>query len=243
MAIFASKQPAAPPTTSPTYARPVPPAATMVSPAPAVVAATAVVPPAPSVPAVQRAKVSTPSVDPDIAKQLSHLARTVNAARKKAAESIIEAGLALVQANELLASHDGGSFGRWLKQACKMSRRSAYNYMAAARLFGGCATVAQRAFEPQALHVLAATAAPSAAVAEALKMAEAGQVVTVQVARRLVRQHTPHKQKQDKPERIVVLTSTGAVIIQPSMPGLNPTTILRNALHQLEAEQRQRGAA
>ena len=84
----------------------------------------------------------------DIDARLKSLARQIAGTKKKLVGNVLQIGEALTEAQDLLANHHGGAFGKWVKQSCGFSKRTAYNYMSAHLVFGGCATVAQRRFEP-----------------------------------------------------------------------------------------------
>ena len=73
----------------------------------------------------------------DVAKRLSGLARSIKSHQRKATQELLACGAALAEAQELLASHKGGTFGKWLTDKVQMSRSTAYNLISLHSKFGG----------------------------------------------------------------------------------------------------------
>jgi len=165
----------------------------------------------------------------NVKRRLASLARRIKSEKKKAVQSLLAIGEALAEAQDLLADHNRGSFGKWVRDNCKFSRRSAYNFITIYRQFGGCAIVAQL-IDDDALRMLAA--APEAAASEAIDLAEGGQHVTAQIAKQVIQRHKP-KKTRSCPDPIHVEVSGGVIVIRPSVEGVDIEAMLREAAVQL----------
>ena len=105
---------------------------------------------------------------------------------------IMAIGEELAGAHEDLAgAGKDGQFGPWVEGTFPFTKRTAYNYMRAWKVFGqevgngfplNC--------EPKAMYRLASPEVPKKAVSRALKLAERGKV-TDEVAKQLIQKYTP----------------------------------------------------
>jgi len=163
----------------------------------------------------------------DVPKRLRAIARQVQTERKRLAGSVILIGQRLSEAQDLLASYAGGSFNRWLDEACGFSRITAYKYLAAWRVFGACEPGLQARFEVSALTSLAADKTPQAARDEALQLASDGQAITGKLAKQLIAKHSPAR--TSRPKTLSLVFSGGAVVIR-SRPGQDVVGLLEAAL-------------
>jgi hypothetical protein len=100
--------------------------------------------------------------------------------RKRAADELIKHGEILHDVQQLLSNHHNGTFGDWLNSV-GLSRRTAYNAIAAYEHFGGCANLHN--LEVSAIYAL--TSNPDAKK-RALKLADKGTKVTHAMAQKLI---------------------------------------------------------
>jgi len=174
----------------------------------------------------------------DVDARLKSLARQIAGSKKKLVANVLEIGRALTDAQDLLADHAGGAFGKWVKQSCKFSKRSAYRYMSAHLTFGGCATVAQRRFEPSTMYLLANDSTPSAAVTEAIEFAESGETVTGKIAKQLIAKHGDGKparkvsSRPSRPQPIQLIDDQAVVTIRPLSEGVDICGVLSRLLKE-----------
>lgn len=119
------------------------------------------------------------------------LAADANRLIKKDVEAIIAIGRTLSAAQEILAKHGNGAFGKWVKAETPYSPRTAYRCISAFATFGDCATVAQ--MEVSAVYQLAENATPKSAVKEAVKLAESGVRISQASAKKIIKKHVGPK--------------------------------------------------
>lgn len=110
------------------------------------------------------------------------------AARRSAAESVVAIGKELAAAQAKLANHGNGAFCEWIKHRLGMSKSSAFRAIAAYQAFKDCPTLGQ--FEATALYALASGKTLEEATSEALSLAAAGEVVTAEKAREIIKKHS-----------------------------------------------------
>ena len=140
-------------------------------------------------------------IEKDDKSKLVWLAGEVN--RKKASGLIemLEMGKAIGDAHDILANHKGGTFGAWVEAECGISKRSAYNYMLAAKRFKGCASLAQlKQYTAEAIYTLSADSAPPEAIKKAEKLVEKGVKITEKVAKSLLKKKPAKPKAEPQPE-------------------------------------------
>ena len=165
----------------------------------------------------------------DVNRRLAGLARTVKSQTKKATGAILAAGEALAEAQDLLANHAGGSFGKWVTDKCSMSRRQAYRLIGLWDTWGGCDTVAQLA-DIDALRKMAG--APDGTVKKAIELMEDGQHLDLAPAKTLMASTATKKAKKNRPAPLVIQTKLGSVSIV-ARDGADPRRVLLDALDSL----------
>ena len=104
---------------------------------------------------------------------------------RKTAENIIEIGTELTF---LKSQTKHGEFAEILDAAFGWSDRTARNYRAVARMFGGENGKDCR-FGPSVLYLLASDAVADEVIEQAAEIAATGEVVTVETAKRLIQDH------------------------------------------------------
>ena len=188
---------------------------------------------------ITRAAPAAVRVEPiDIDARLKSLARQIAGSKKKLVANVLEIGRALTDAQDLLADHAGGAFGKWVKQNCGFSKRTAYNYMSAHLVFGGCAIIAQRRFEPSTMYLLANDSTPSGAVTEAIQIAESGETVTSKTAKKLITKHSDGKparkvsSRPGRPQPIQLIDAQAVVTIRPLSEGVDICSLLGRLLKE-----------
>jgi len=182
----------------------------------------------------------------DVDARLKLLARQIAGSKKKLVANVLAIGEALTEAQDLLASHHGGVFGKWVKQNCGFSKRTAYRYMSAQLTFGSCAPVAQRRFELSTMYILAHDSTPPAAVTEAIEIAESGETVTSKTAHQLIAKHgdgKPARKVSTRPEPILYDDPDAIVTVHAKHPGVDHGQVLARVFKKIMGERKAREAA
>ena len=123
--------------------------------------------------------------------------KKIDALTRHNVTAIIEIGADLLAVQADLAHHGDGTFQRFVKEAVGVSTKTAYNYMNLAGFLKDRVKITQ-SFDPAAVYLLTADAAPEAAEAEAVQRAEAGERITPKVAKEIIKRHS--EPKVDEPE-------------------------------------------
>ena len=167
--------------------------------------------------------------------QLKQIARKVRAAHKriqKAASAavlgVVELGEQLRIAKQLLASHKGGAFGKWLK-TCNIPRSSAHRAIQVFETLGDCPSVGQ--LDLSAAYALAASGTPDAAISEVIEITKSDRVDAKQV-RGIIAKHKPSRNKSAGPDPIVIRVG-GATVSIISSDRTDWAAILHEAVEQL----------
>jgi len=174
----------------------------------------------------------------DVDARLKSLARQIAGNKKKLVANVLTIGQALTDAQDLLADHAGGAFGKWVKQSCGFSKRTAYRYMSAHLTFGSCATMSQRRFDISTMYLLANDSTPSAAVTEAIEIAESGETVTGKTAKQLIAKHGDGKparkasSRPGRPQPIQLIDAQAVVTIRPLSEGVDICGVLSRLLKE-----------
>jgi len=184
-------------------------------------------------------KVSKGELVPEVDKKLADLARQIASAKRKVVQSMLAIGQSLAEAQSLLADHDGGAFGKWVRQKCGFTSKTGYRYLAAWRTFGGCDRLTQGKFSAEAMYLLGSDQAPQEAVDEALEAAKSGAKVTKKLAAQIIGQHSPKRKRDEGPAPVFVETPSAMVIIKPKVEGLLTETILEAAIRQVREQKRE----
>ena len=132
--------------------------------------------------------------DPEIIGKLEYLGREFRKAQIGVVRSCLTLGKILSDVRDLLEKYPG-KIDTWA-DGFGISRRTAYNYMAAYDRFGNCATVAL--LQDTALYELAPSETPKLAVSAALKMTEKGQLVTGKIAKELIAKYSKPAAPKDE---------------------------------------------
>jgi hypothetical protein len=125
---------------------------------------------------------------------LERCAGVIECARIKTVETIFDIGVQLQIANDELAHHGDGIFGKWVVQRCRMSRSAAHDAMKVVQVFGEHKQIVcppgGQTLDVKALGFLARDTTPEAAIKDALQLAARGERVTLAKAKRLVATYT-----------------------------------------------------
>ena len=127
------------------------------------------------------------SVEKEHAAKLRYCAREIQKLKATAATSLMTIGEMLIIAHEQLANYRGGTFLKWVESECGFSKSTAYNYMAAFRVFGSIPTVGN--LEDGAMYALAQNETPKKAIKEVLKLADKGAQITQKLAKEIIKKH------------------------------------------------------
>lgn len=180
----------------------------------------------------------------DVEAKLRGHARAIRAGRRSIIASVLKMGEHLTQAQDLLAADRVGTFLRWTKKECGLSRSVAYRLIQTYRAFG---TVPARGtllagIAPRLLQDLASS---PEATAEVLDLVESGQAVTERQGRQILAGTRPEvvAAKVSKPDPVTYLVDDGAIVIRAARDGVDPIMMLAQLLRQLRAVQDRREAA
>lgn len=137
-------------------------------------------------------------LDKETAGKLRYCAKAVQDLKKALAGNILAIGEKISIAHEQLAKRGNGEFQKWIESECGFSKATAYNYMAAYKVFGDVPAVAR--IEDSAMYALAQKDTPVEALKEALKLAENGVKITHKQAKELIKKHTDPDADQEAEE-------------------------------------------
>ena len=167
--------------------------------------------------------------------QLKQIARKVRAAHKRiqkaaaaAVLGVVELGEQLRIAKQLLASHKGGAFGKWLK-TCNIPRSSAHRAIQVFETLGDCPSVGQ--IDLSAAYALAASGTPDAAISEVIEITKTDRV-DAKLVRGIIAKHKPARNKSAGPDPIVIRVG-GATVSIVSSDRTDWASILHEAAEQL----------
>jgi hypothetical protein len=158
-------------------------------------------------------------------KQLNQLAAHAAEIRKRGkrmAEDVVEIGRRLTECKDL-AGH--GGWLPWLEREFGWKERTAQNFMRVYEM-SESANFADLSIPVSSLYLLAAPSTPEPARAEVLERAEAGEQLSHQGVKKIVRKHTPQRmtESQRESERRAMRTGAEALFDHPSPePPRGPT--------------------
>ena len=133
------------------------------------------------------AEFSYEDIDKDDAAQLRYCEKELQKHKAIVAGSLMTIGETLTIAHDRLAKYGQGEFQKWIELKCGFSKSTAYNYMAAFKVFGDCPTVGQ--MEDGAMYALASKETPKSALKEVLKLTEKGAKITQSQAKAIIKKH------------------------------------------------------
>ena len=137
------------------------------------------------------------SLDSETSQFVQEQTGEIRVLMKRTVESIVEIGKKLIEVKKRLKH---GRFGIWLLTEFYWDERTARRFMSVAESLGHKSDILSKAnFAPSALYLLAAPSTPETARAEALARAEAGEAITVTVAKEIKRKH-PRTVAKPEPE-------------------------------------------
>ena len=115
-------------------------------------------------------------------------ATAIMALKAKSIECILKIGEHLEAAHQTLAGAGrDGCFHPWVEAHCGFSRSTAYNYLAAFRVFKKCPTVGH--FDVKAIYLLSADSCPEGATKAAIRKSKDGTHITHTMAADIKRRH------------------------------------------------------
>lgn len=130
-------------------------------------------------------------MDKDTAGKLRNCAKVLQGLKDALAGNVLRIGETISIAHEQFAKRGSGNFLKWVESEGGFSKSSAYNYMAAFKVFGNVPTVGR--IEDSALYALAQTDTPEKALKEVLKLADNGARITQKQAKAIIKKHKPAK--------------------------------------------------
>lgn len=126
-------------------------------------------------------------MDKDTAAKLRYCAKQLQELKKSLAGNVLAIGETIAIAHEQFAQPKTGNFLTWVELEGGFSKSSAYNYMAAFRVFGNIPTVGR--IEDSAMYALAQNDTPEKALKEVLKLADNGAKITQKQAKAIIKKH------------------------------------------------------
>ncbi len=136
----------------------------------------------------------------DVDNQLVTIASEVAKTKAKGIETILQLGQLLTQAHDVLAGAGrDGAFKPWVQEQCGFTPRSAYNYMAASKVFGGKCETVSHLFDAKAVYLLSADTCPEAATKKAIRLAGSGERITHAVAKEITGGFTVEQEPETPP--------------------------------------------
>jgi len=146
-----------------------------------------------------------PAVDKrDLEKRAEVVVEIQERQRKTTSENMLKMGLELKAAQAKFSAHRHGTFVRWCKERCGLSKSSAFRAIQVADAFSDFNRPSVGQFDPTALYLLAADTCPEEATEAAKEIAARGEPVTVELARELIEEHTVEADDADSHEAIQV---------------------------------------
>ena len=122
--------------------------------------------------------------DAKVRKAAQDAATEIRALLQMTGQNVVEIGQRM---NAIKAAIGPKAFAEWLKAEFEWTESVATNHMLCARRFSGLECLHQ--FQPYALYQLCRQATPEAAIKEAVKRAESGELITGRKANDLIAQH------------------------------------------------------
>ncbi len=107
---------------------------------------------------------------------------TIERVRKTTVEGVMKLGEHLYEAHEVLCNHGDGTWGKWCKDRCGISRMQAQRAIDAYNQFADCNKLLQTS-DPSALYLLSAPSCPKEATDEAIRRAEKNEHISHKVDR------------------------------------------------------------
>jgi hypothetical protein len=121
--------------------------------------------------------------DSKVVARLQKTADEIKQRMKRTLEDVIENGTAL---SEVKDSLEHGQFEAWVKGEFGLAKRTAELWMSVAERFGAkSATFAHLPIQPSAAYLLASPGVPEKAFKSAIKQAEEGETITLNVAKKI----------------------------------------------------------
>lgn len=148
-------------------------------------------------------------IDKDQQAKLRYCAGEIQKQKTSVAVSIMAIGEMLTVAQEQLANYHNGTFQKWIESECGFSKATAYNYLAAFRVFKSCPTVGQ--LEDGAMYALAQKETPEKALTEVLKLTEKGVKITQKQAKQIIEKYRSSSPSPSAP-------SSSSLSVEPPPP-------------------------
>jgi hypothetical protein len=145
-------------------------------------------------------------------KHAETITTTQDKVRRTGVEGVMKIGAELVAARDRLANHGDGTFGKWCKERCGVTRFTAARVMHAWEQFKDCSTV-QQSFDASALYLLSSESCPEEVVTEAMERAEAGEHITQKAVREMIKAASPNSDEEDEPPADEIEWSPGNCLL------------------------------
>lgn len=127
----------------------------------------------------------------DLSERLEQHAIAIDSARVRGHAALIEICANLKAANDALANHGNGGFGKWVESRCGFTIRTANNYLRLVDAFASEVLESlSRTSTTEALYFLAKETTPEEAIDAAVELAGAGERITLSRAKKIVEELT-----------------------------------------------------
>jgi len=185
----------------------------------------------------------------DVDSELKQHARAIRSASRSIVSNVLKIGEHLAQAQELLASKRVGTFGRWCREDCNLSRSVAYRLVQVHRSFGnvpGAGTL----LAGVPTRLLQDLAAVPEATTQVVEVIDSGESLTEPLGRQILTATRPATGEVNaepgavkKPDPITFMVDGGAVIVRLERPGVNVAQLVARLAKKLLAEDQAKRAA
>lgn len=134
-------------------------------------------------------------------RKLERCAGNIATLNAKGVALIFSIGRELQTAHDELANHGNGTFGKWCKERCGITDKSARNYMGVVEVFDGKVPERlSRTFTAESLYLLSRYSTPDEAIDEAVKAAESGDRIDLKRAKEIVGKYVVTSVDDAKPD-------------------------------------------
>lgn len=131
--------------------------------------------------------------DEDVRQRLQEQARAIRELLERTGACIVDVGRRLIEVRDSLPNV--AAFQAWVKAEFRWSECMAWTYVAAARRLGDVDCLEQ--FQPFAIYTLCRRNVPAAAIADAVKLAKQGELITGVKARAILKAHDVQPTRRD----------------------------------------------
>lgn len=121
----------------------------------------------------------------------ANIRRILDRVRRTVSAGTLEMGRELTTVQAKLAKHKNGTFGKWVKQYCGFTDRTARRCIRAFACFGGeYSDTVSEYFDVSAMYLLSSDTCPDEVTEHALELARDGKRITKKLAKKMINEAT-----------------------------------------------------